>query len=70
MLFTYFIYLFICLFIYLFIHLIYYLNSITRSYKYKQQLSQCHDFVFSLNVNRDGTWLISVENKFHNLGAP
>ena len=28
-----------------------------------------HDFVFSLNIDRDGTFLISVGTKFHNWGA-
>ena len=30
------------------------------------QLSQYHDFIFSLNIDRDGASLISVETKFHN----
>ena len=30
------------------------------------QLSLYHDFIFSLNIDRDGASLISVETKFHN----
>ena len=30
------------------------------------QLSQTHDLIFSLNVDRDRTFLFSVETKFHN----
>ena len=34
-----------------------------------RQLSQCHDFIFSLNVDADGAPLISVGTKFHKWGA-
>ena len=30
------------------------------------QLSQYHDLIFPLNIDRDGTFLISVGTKFHN----
>ena len=30
------------------------------------QSSQYHDFIFSLNIDRDGASLISVGTKFHN----
>ena len=30
------------------------------------QLLQYHDFIFSLNVDRDGTYLVSLRTKFHN----
>ena len=35
-------------------------------YNLHGQLSQYHDFIFSLNVDRDGASLISVEIKFQN----
>ena len=31
-----------------------------------EQLPQCHEFIFSLNVDKDGASLISVGTKFHN----
>ena len=31
-----------------------------------EQLSQYHEFIFYLNVDRDGASLISVGTKFHN----
>ena len=33
------------------------------------QLSQYHDFMFSLSGDREGAWLISVGTKFHNRSA-
>ena len=33
------------------------------------QLPHYHDFIFSLNVDRDGASLVSVGTKFHNWGA-
>ena len=33
------------------------------------QSSQYHDFIFSLNIDRDGVSLISVGTRFHNWGA-
>ena len=32
------------------------------------QLSHYHDFIFSLNVDRDGAFFNSVGTKFHNWG--